>query len=100
MNSTLPGLRNSLTFRRCGFFAVLVALLLVALCPGRLAAADTVIISEFVASNVGGLVDEDLDSSDWLELYNFGNGAVNLSGWFLTDNTNNLTKWAFPATTI
>ena len=57
---------------------------------GQLAAAEAVIISEFVASNVGGLLDEDQASSDWIELYNSGNSSVNLSGWYLTDNTNNL----------
>src|SRR5439155_24923827 len=34
------------------------------------------------------------------ELYNGGNAAVNLGGWYLTDDPATLTKWAFPGTNI
>lgn len=61
---------------------------------------ETVAITEFLASNAGGLQDEDGDSSDWIELYNSGSGAVNLFGWHLTDSTNDLTQWTFPATLL
>lgn len=57
-------------------------------------------ITEFVASNQNGLLDENGDTSDWLELYNDGTAAVNLSGWSLTDDLANKTKWVFPAVTI
>ena len=36
-----------------------------------------VMISEFLAINVGGLQDEDGESSDWIELYNTGSSTVN-----------------------
>ncbi|HEY2951799.1 MAG TPA: lamin tail domain-containing protein, partial [Verrucomicrobiae bacterium] len=62
--------------------------------------AENVIISEFLASNAGGLLDEDGDSSDWIEIYNSGGSAVNLFGWYLTDDNANLNKWTFPATNI
>ncbi|NLF40195.1 lamin tail domain-containing protein, partial [bacterium] len=57
-------------------------------------------ISEFMAANSKTLSDEDGDSSDWLELYNDGPGAVNLSGWFLTDSPGELARWTLPATNI
>jgi hypothetical protein len=63
-------------------------------------AQQSVIISEFLADNSGGLTDEDGDSPDWIELYNSGTVAVNLNGWYLTDDTNELTKWSFPATNL
>lgn len=64
-------------------------------------AQEAVVISEFMAANAGTtFVDEDGDSSDWLELYNSGDSAVNLAGWFLTDQTNELTKWIFPVTNL
>lgn len=63
-------------------------------------AAEQVIISEFMASNNSGLRDEDNQLADWIEIYNSGTNAVNLDGWFLTDNSNNKTKWRFPATNI
>ena len=62
-------------------------------------------ISEFMASNtrtsgVGSLIDEDQEPVDWVEIYNPGGTTVNLDGWYLTDNSGNLTKWKFPATNI
>src|SRR5262249_39768092 len=59
-----------------------------------------VIISEFLADNVGGLVDEDNESQDWIEIYNSGTTTVNLAGWHLTDSAANLTKWTFPSTPL
>lgn len=58
------------------------------------------IITEFLASNVKGLTDEDGDSSDWIELFNSGATAVNLFGWHLTDEPGDLTKWTLPATNL
>ena len=62
--------------------------------------AENVILSEFLTSNAGGLLDEDGDSSDWIEIYNSGGSAVNLFGWYLTDDSNNLNKWTFPPTNL
>ena len=58
------------------------------------------VISEFVASNEASLVDEDGDSPDWVEIYNPAQETVNLDGWYLTDNINNLEKWEFPSVQI
>lgn len=63
-------------------------------------AADTVFISEFMARNTSTLRDEDNQFSDWIELHNSGAMSVNLDGWYLTDTTNNLTRWRIPATNI
>src|SRR5688500_7135284 len=62
--------------------------------------AESVVISEFMARNETGLRDEDGAFSDWIELHNSGSAPVNLDGWYLTDTTNNLTKWRIPATNI
>ena len=56
----------------------------------------TVVISEFMADNEHGIRDDDNRRSDWIELYNFGTEAVNLDGWFLTDDPADLTQWPFP----
>jgi len=53
-------------------------------------------INEFMAVNDNGLDDEDRDESDWIEIYNAGMEPVNLEGWYLTDDVNNLSQWAFP----
>src|SRR5687768_14535541 len=67
--------------------------------PRQLLAAD-VLITEFMASNNGGLRDGDGDSSDWIELFNAGDSAVDLGGYFLTEEADELSKWPFPAGTI
>ncbi len=59
-----------------------------------------VIINEFLAENDGGLVDENGDSPDWVELFNNSASPVNLAGWRLTDTPTNLAKWFFPATNL
>lgn len=62
----------------------------------QLLAAD-VFISEIAAVNDNILVDEDGDNPDWIEIYNAGPDAVNLDGWHLTDDADELDKWSFPA---
>lgn len=57
------------------------------------------VISEFLANNKTGLKDQDNEYSDWIEIYNPG-PTVNLSGWRLTDDRDNLAKWTFPDTTL
>ncbi|HXI51462.1 MAG TPA: CotH kinase family protein, partial [Candidatus Saccharimonadales bacterium] len=59
-----------------------------------------VLISEFMADNEHGLQDEDGARSDWIELANLGTLPSNLDGWFLTDDSTNLTKWRFPAAVL
>ena len=57
-------------------------------------------ISEFLAENDGLLRDEDGETPDWIELQNDGPAAVNLDGWFLTDDAADLRKWRIPAVTV
>lgn len=64
------------------------------------------VINEFMAANgsrtplgEGDVLDADGDSSDWIELYNPMQQAVNLGGWYLTDDPGELTRWRFPAGT-
>lgn len=38
--------------------------------------------------------------SDWIELYNTGVKPISLSGWYLTDDPNLLTKWPLPAISL
>ena len=59
-----------------------------------------VVISELLAKNSDTLVDEDGDSSDWIELYNGGIDAVDLDGWSLSDDEGRPRKWVFPARTL
>ncbi|MGJ8723783.1 MAG: lamin tail domain-containing protein [Roseibacillus sp.] len=58
------------------------------------------IISEFLASNDQGILDEDGDPSDWIELYNPGTSSLSLAGYFLSDDVTDLTKWMLPNVTL
>ncbi len=57
-------------------------------------------ISEFMASNTRVLRDDLGGFSDWIELHNPSPAVFSLEGWYLTDATNNLRKWRFPATNV
>jgi hypothetical protein len=60
------------------------------------AASPALKISEFMAVNTKTLTDVDGDSSPWIEIYNPTTQKFSLSGWALTDDTNNLMQWRFP----
>ncbi|MFP6875097.1 MAG: lamin tail domain-containing protein [Verrucomicrobiales bacterium] len=64
------------------------------------ACAQSVFISEFMASNRDSLDDADGESSDWIELFNASDRPVDLDGWHLSDDPSNLTMWRFPGVTI
>ena len=65
-----------------------------------LSSFPTLWINEIEPENITGPADNFGEHDPWMELYNSGTNAVNLTGWFLTDNYTNLTRWAFPANTI
>ncbi|MFP6884317.1 MAG: lamin tail domain-containing protein, partial [Roseibacillus sp.] len=58
------------------------------------------VISEFMADNNSALYDEDGDSSDWIELFNPDPNAVDLGGYFLTNDPAERTGWEIPTPTI
>ena len=71
--------------------------------PWVVSPVQAVVITEFLAHNDSGaledegeLLDEDGDASDWIELYNPTHESVNLAGWTLTDDPDDLTQWTFP----
>lgn len=57
--------------------------------------AGQVVISEFMEKNRTTLRDEDGDFSDWIELWNRSEEAVDISGWSLSDRENRL-GWTLP----
>jgi len=54
------------------------------------------VINEFSAANHDAHTDNYGEYEDWIELYNNSATAIDLSGYHLSDNTNNPTKWVFP----
>ncbi|MGY8925342.1 MAG: lamin tail domain-containing protein, partial [Flavobacteriales bacterium] len=57
--------------------------------------AQTIRINEVSSSN-SLYFDEDGDTPDWIELYNFGSQTISLNNWTLSDDIQDLGKWAFP----
>ena len=62
----------------------------------RLLAAE-VFLSEFLASNSTSLPDGNGIYNDWIEIHNAGDESADLSGWYLTDEALEPTRWTFPA---
>lgn len=58
------------------------------------------VINEIMAGNVSAVPDQNGEFDDWVELYNGNNFSLNLNGYYLSDNENELTKWTFPNVTI
>ena len=58
-----------------------------------------VIINEVMADNVTAVENEAI-FPDWVELYNAGAGAVDMSGWTLTDSQSQPFKFVFPTGTM
>ncbi len=66
----------------------------------KLANDTHVVINELMASNISAVTDNAGEYDDWIELYNNSTSPVDISGYFLTDNTVNLTKYTFPQGTV
>jgi len=76
--------------------AVLSLILMGTQSPGDVKGAPAVFITELAATHQADVLNEEGKRSDWIELGNFSSNAVNLAGWYLTDNFHKLTKWQFP----
>lgn len=62
--------------------------------------AGNLVINEFMASNDATVADQDGEFDDWIELYNNSPDPVDLTGYFLSDDADDLPKWTFPDTSI
>ena len=58
------------------------------------------VINEFMASNDATVVDQDEEYDDWIELYNNGTESIDLEGYSLSDDAEDLVQWSFPEGTI
>ncbi|MEO0082006.1 MAG: CotH kinase family protein [candidate division WOR-3 bacterium] len=62
--------------------------------------ANDVVLNEFMAINEKTVQDPSGQYDDWIELYNNSSQPVSLDDWLLTNDSTNITRWAFPDTTI
>ncbi len=58
-----------------------------------------IVINEVMAFNTRSLRDPQGEYDDWIELYNRSDKEVSLATMYLSDNKENLSKWAFPENT-
>ncbi len=54
--------------------------------PPPVVAEPSLLINEFVASNVSGLLDDEGEAADWIELVNVSDSPITLSDWSLSDD--------------
>ena len=80
---------------RKNFYLNVFATLLITMVAVSL--SGQVVINEVSAANRNVIQDNYGEREDWLELYNAGSSAVDLSGYFLSDRIDNPTKWEIPA---
>lgn len=65
-----------------------------------LSLAPDIVINELMAANDSYQADSEGEYDDWIEIYNTSDAEISLSGWSLSDDADNLTKWTFPDVTI
>ncbi len=82
---------------RIQLFLLLIQVFSGAVQPTR---GQQIVINEVMPSNQEGLVDEDKENSDWIEVFNPGDKPVNLAGYTLSDTRDNLNLWGFPDTVL
>ena len=83
-----PGYRNNVTDEAGGEKAVVRV------------QGGAVEISEVMSSNTIYCPDENGEIHDYVELHNASDSDVNLEGWYLSDSSDKLKKWSFPAVRI
>lgn len=70
----------------CGFLAALSS-------PAQ------VLVNEYSCANLDQFADQFGKHEDWIELYNDSDASVDLSGYYLSDESDEPSKWQFPAGT-
>ena len=58
-----------------------------------------ILINEFLAKNDTGALDEAGEAEDWIEIINNTAGTADISGWYLSDDMQDPSKWSFPSGT-
>jgi hypothetical protein len=59
-----------------------------------------IVINELMAVNINIAVDQNNEYDGWIEVYNNTTENLSLQNLFLSDDSLNITKWAFPDTTV
>jgi CotH kinase protein/Lamin Tail Domain/Secretion system C-terminal sorting domain/Dockerin type I domain len=73
--------------------------LLLVFCSGILL-SQNVVINEFLASNNSVVTDPEGEFDDWIEFYNNSTDDIDLTAWYLSDDSSIPDKWTFPDTIL
>ena len=63
-------------------------------------ATPQLVINEYSCSNLSTHSDVFGEEEDWIELYNSTGSPIDLTGYFLSDKSSNLTKWQIPSGSV
>jgi len=77
----------------------LICLFLLLLFPS-LVFSQTLVINEVMASNQKTILDDYGIASDWIELYNPASTTIDISGYYLSDDSLELRKWRFGSDSV
>ena len=58
--------------------------------------SSPILVTEFMALNRDVYPDSDGEFTDWIELHNPGGSTADLTGWALTDDPDEPSRWIFP----
>jgi len=62
--------------------------------------SNPLLITEVMTTNKSTLQTADLNTPDWIEIWNSGASAINLEGYCLSDNLKKPGEWQFPNVTL
>lgn len=82
------------------FNTFLSALTLLLICNTAMSQSNGVVINELMSANTSAVADEAGDFDDWIELFNNTNAAIDVSGYGLSDEVDDLGKYKIPDNTI
>ena len=57
-------------------------------------------LNELQPENTTGPLDNFSEREPWIELFNSGSNAVDLTGWYLANSFSNIEQWAFPTGSV
>lgn len=57
-------------------------------------------INEYMNNNEATNYDEDMDSGNWVEIYNYGESDIDLLGYSISDEETNINKYVLPSVII
>ena len=79
---------------------LLICLFVVVSLSAQSPQTGNLVINEFLASNDTTVADQDGEFDDWVELHNLTDTEISLDNFFLSDDSEELGKWTFPAGTL